>query len=102
MNKVFNVSCRKVGGITFIKVGRFNVSFSVSRAFTPIRSRPIGAKPLTCEYCDDRDTSYYGPCVHCGLGVQPSAMCSGPFWDELEAMASELRALDCGEASRDR
>jgi hypothetical protein len=40
MNKVFNVSCRKVGGITFIKIGRFNVSWSVSRAY-----RPIGAKP---------------------------------------------------------
>jgi hypothetical protein len=29
---VFNYSRRKVGGITFIKLGRFNVSFSLSRA----------------------------------------------------------------------
>jgi len=73
MNKVFNVSCRKVGGIRFLKVGRFNVSWSVSRAY-----RPIGEKSAR------------------------AAMCSGPFWDELEAMASELRALDCGEAGRER
>ena len=81
MNKVFNVSCRKVGGITFLKVGRFNVSFSVSRAY-----RPIGAKP---EPVPD--------------------MCSGPCWDELEALAAEWRArpcnadyFDCGEAHRER
>jgi hypothetical protein len=29
---VFNFSRRKVGGIWFVKLGRFNVSFSVSRA----------------------------------------------------------------------
>lgn len=71
MNSVFNVSCRKVGGITFLKIGRFNVSFSISRAY-----RPIGAK------------------------VDP--MCSGPFWDELAAMAAEARAVNCGEAQHDR
>jgi len=42
MNNVFNVSCRKVGGITFLKVGRFNVSWSVSKYY-----RPIG-QPLAC------------------------------------------------------
>lgn len=29
---IFNYSRRKVGGIWFVKLGRFNVSFSISRA----------------------------------------------------------------------
>lgn len=28
---IFNVSCRKVGGIRFVKLGRINISLSVSR-----------------------------------------------------------------------
>jgi hypothetical protein len=31
--KMLNVSHRKVGGIRFIKVGRFNVSWSVSKTY---------------------------------------------------------------------
>jgi uncharacterized membrane-anchored protein YitT (DUF2179 family) len=34
----FNFSFRKVGGLTFIKVARLTLSFSVAREF-----RPIGA-----------------------------------------------------------
>lgn len=69
--RVFNVSCRKVGGITFLKIGRFNVSFSISREYKPI-------------------------------GEKAPAICSGPFWDELAAMAADLREVDCGEAQHDR
>jgi len=71
---IFNFSQRKVGGIRFVKLGRFNASFSVARAY-----RPIGAKPELV-----------------------STMCSGPFWDELAAMAAECRTVDCGEARLDR
>lgn len=83
MNKVFNVSCRKVGGITFLKVGRFNVSFSVSKSY-----KPIGEK--------------YSPIEFDEFEVRDPVMCSGPFWDELEAMAAELRKDNCGEAARER
>jgi hypothetical protein len=31
MTRVFNVSTKKVGGIRFFKLGRINLSFSVSR-----------------------------------------------------------------------
>jgi hypothetical protein len=82
MNKVFNVSCRKVGGIRFLKVGRFNVSWSVSRAY-----RPIGAKPP----------------------AKLDHMLSGPFYAELAALAAEVRAnsidadyFDGGEVRLDR
>lgn len=60
---IFNFSTRKVGGIRFVKLGRFNASFSVSKSYKPI-------------------------------GEKLAPMCSGPFWDQLEAMAAELRALD--------
>jgi len=74
---IFNFSQRKVGGIRFVKLGRFNVSFSLSRAY-----RPIG-EPVVAPSID-------------------SVMCSGPFWDELAAMAAECRTVDCGEARLDR
>jgi hypothetical protein len=31
MQRIFNISRRKVGGIWFVKLGRINISFSVSR-----------------------------------------------------------------------
>ena len=31
--RVFNISRLKVGGIWFLKIGRINISFSVSRAY---------------------------------------------------------------------
>lgn len=34
-----NVTARRVGGITFLKLGRITLSFSVSRTY-----RPLGAK----------------------------------------------------------
>ncbi len=34
--KAFNISQRKVGGIRFIKVGRINVSWSVSKTYKEI------------------------------------------------------------------
>ena len=35
MQRVFNFSYRKVGGLHFIKLGRLGCSFYVSRALTP-------------------------------------------------------------------
>jgi hypothetical protein len=35
MRNLFNVSARKVGGLHFLKIGRFNFSFSVSRSYRP-------------------------------------------------------------------
>lgn len=36
MQRVFNVSSRKVGGIWFVKIGRLTFSFCVSRAYHPV------------------------------------------------------------------
>jgi hypothetical protein len=36
-SNAFNFTRRKVGGIWFVKLGRFNVSFSVSRGPSPER-----------------------------------------------------------------
>ena len=33
----FNVSCRKVGGVRFLKVGRFFFSFGLSSSYRPIK-----------------------------------------------------------------
>ena len=33
---MFNLSTRKVGGIRFLKIGRFTLAFSVSRAYRPL------------------------------------------------------------------
>lgn len=33
---MFNFSMRRVGGIRFLKLGRLNLSFSVSRTYRPI------------------------------------------------------------------
>lgn len=35
--RVLNVSYRRVGGLRFVKLGRLTVSFSVSKAFAPIK-----------------------------------------------------------------
>jgi hypothetical protein len=32
----FNISRRKVGGIWFLKIGRFTLAFCVSRAYRPL------------------------------------------------------------------
>jgi hypothetical protein len=36
MSALFNVSYRKVGGLRFFKLGRLNLSFSVSRSYKPL------------------------------------------------------------------
>ena len=33
---MFNVSYRKVGGISFLKLGRMTISWSVSKAYRPL------------------------------------------------------------------
>lgn len=34
--RAFNVDWKKVGGIWFVKIGRLNFSFCVSRAYSPV------------------------------------------------------------------
>lgn len=36
---VFNADHRRIGGITFIKIGRFTFSFCVSQSYRPIKAR---------------------------------------------------------------
>jgi hypothetical protein len=36
MAKIFNISTRKVGGIRFLKIGRFCFSFCVTREYRPL------------------------------------------------------------------
>lgn len=38
---IFNVSRRKVGGVWFVKLGRINLSFSVSRPKSILEVQPI-------------------------------------------------------------
>lgn len=47
MAKLFNFSYRKVGGLHFVKLGRFGCSFYLSRCSEPLRThaRPIPAAP---------------------------------------------------------
>jgi hypothetical protein len=33
---MFNVSTRRVGGIRFVKIGRFTFSFCISRSYRPL------------------------------------------------------------------
>ncbi len=33
---IFNISTRKIGGLRFVKVGRFCFSFCVTRAYRPL------------------------------------------------------------------
>lgn len=33
---IFNISTRKVGGLRFVKIGRFCFSFCISRCYRPI------------------------------------------------------------------
>ncbi|KAB0269050.1 hypothetical protein [Microvirga brassicacearum] len=40
MSKLFNISLRKVGGLTFLKLGRINISWSVSRALK-VKPEPV-------------------------------------------------------------
>jgi hypothetical protein len=41
MQPLLNISTRKVGGIRFLKIGRFTFSFCVARSAKPIkRARP--------------------------------------------------------------
>lgn len=34
--RVFNISARKVGGLRFLKIGRFTFMFCVSRRYRPL------------------------------------------------------------------
>jgi hypothetical protein len=34
---MFNISYRKVGGLHFLKVGRFGISFYISNEFRPVK-----------------------------------------------------------------
>ena len=36
MGNIFNISMRKVGGIRFLKIGRFCFSFCVTRSYRPL------------------------------------------------------------------
>jgi glutamate mutase epsilon subunit len=49
MTRVFNVSTKKVGGIRFFKLGRINLSFSVSRVHHEAIDRRAkrSARPVT-------------------------------------------------------
>jgi hypothetical protein len=49
MTRVFNVSTKKVGGIRFFKLGRINLSFSVSRVHGEAADRKScrSARPVT-------------------------------------------------------
>lgn len=66
---VFNFDTKKVGGIRFVKLGRFTLSFSVSRAYSP-----IGRK----------------------RAAKLDKMLAGPFYAELELMADEYHARALG------
>jgi hypothetical protein len=37
MQPIFNLRRRKVGGIWFLRIGRFQMSFCLCRGFTPAR-----------------------------------------------------------------
>lgn len=41
---MFNVSFRRVGGLRFLKVGRLTVSWSVARAYRPVKSAEQSAE----------------------------------------------------------
>jgi len=51
--RAFNVSKRRVGGITFMKIGRINVSWSVSKTYKEVLP-PARVVPLTRESVDVR------------------------------------------------
>ena len=40
---MFPFSTRKVGGLRFVKIGRFSISFCVTRRFEPVK--PAEARP---------------------------------------------------------
>ena len=40
---IFNLSSKKIGGIRFLKIGRFNVSLSISRRYVEFKAT---AKPV--------------------------------------------------------
>jgi hypothetical protein len=42
---ILNLSARKVGGLTFIKLGRLTLSFSVSRRFKPLKGAKAQPSP---------------------------------------------------------
>lgn len=33
MRKIFNVSCRRVGGMWWLKIGRFTFAFTIARRY---------------------------------------------------------------------
>ena len=37
---MFNISYRKIGGITFLKIGRLFFSFGISRYYRSLNSKP--------------------------------------------------------------
>lgn len=42
---MFNISFRKVGGLTFVKVGRLTFSFSISREYRPFGA-PVASRAV--------------------------------------------------------
>lgn len=43
VTQVFNFSARKVGGLTFVKLGRLTFSYSISRAYRAMATKPRAA-----------------------------------------------------------
>jgi len=37
MAKIFNFSTRRVGGLRFIKIGRLTLSYSLAKAYKPLK-----------------------------------------------------------------
>lgn len=42
---MFNFSARKVGGLTFVKLGRLTFSYSISRAYRAMATKPGRTAP---------------------------------------------------------
>lgn len=43
---IFNLSSKKIGGIRFLKIGRFNVSLSISRQYVSFKASAKPVKPV--------------------------------------------------------
>lgn len=55
MGPIFNVSYRKVGGLRFVRIGRFGFSFWVSRTHRGPRVYEGGSTVVVC-----RDREWWG------------------------------------------
>jgi hypothetical protein len=39
MNRIFNISYRKIGGLRFLKIGRLTLSWSLAERYRPFKAR---------------------------------------------------------------